>query len=472
MEKNRIVKIIVGTFFTILAIYICFFKLGDSLLENWDEGFYAEVTKQMLKTNDFAVMRWNGDVFVDKPPLNFWLNYFSAKIFGLSEFSIRLVSAIAGLMVILLTTFYAFRHWGMVASLFTFSAIALNNIFIWRTRTGNLDALASLLILLSFLLISSSHKYRYYLLAFVFGLIFLQKASLVAFPIFVFLLYEYFFNRKEIFKNKKRIVYSILIFIFIISLWLVPATLSQGILYLKYYLFKSDQGVSHINLLKIKPDYWLFAYYSLQRRLFYIFIFGLGLLLLNIKKRQEFLIFSFATFLLFLLSLTERNNNWYLVPSIPFWALTIGYVINTLIGFTKQLIKKHPRFYYGFLLCWIFGIAILLAISYKTFSVNIKAIIDTKASVAEVATARFIKKHARAGDKICRLDFAYPVTIYYSDLKTYNLDYVDHSLLEMIDKNDIKWVAGKSNKVEEFIRKSKYSYDRYEIEEEVVLHLK
>lgn len=472
MEKNQIMRVIIGMFFTILAIYICFFKLGDSLLENWDEGFYAEVTKQMLKTNDFAIMRWNGDVFVDKPPLNFWLNYLSAKVFGLSEFSTRLVSAIAGLVVILLTSFYAFKQWGIIASLFTFSAIALNNIFIWRTRTGNLDTLASLLIFLSFLVIYSSYKYRYHLLAFIFGLIFLQKASLVAFPIFIFLLYEYFFNKKEILKNKKMIAYSILIFIFIISLWLVPATLSQGVLYLKYYLFKSDQGVSHINLLKIKPDYWLFAYYSLQRRLFYVFIFGLGLLLFNIKKRQEFLIFSFATFLLFLLSLTERNNNWYLVPSIPFWALTIGYAINTLMSFTKQLIKKHPRLFYGVLAFWSFGVLILFYISYKTFSVNIKAIIDTKASMAEVATARFIKKHAKVGEKICRLDFAYPVTIYYSDMKTYNLDYIDHSLFEMIDKNDIKWIAGKLDKVEEFIKKSKYSYDRYEVEEEVVLHLK
>ena len=462
----KIQKYILYFVFIVLTLYICFFKLGSSLFENWDEGFYGEVTKQMLKTNDLVVMRWNGETFIDKPPLNFWFNYVSAKTFGLSEFSVRLTSSIAGATTILLTVFYVFENWGGLASLFAFSAIALNNIFIWRTRTGNLDTLASLLIFLTYLVIIGRHKYRYYLLAFIFGLIFLQKASLVAFPIFIFLVYEYFFNKKELFADRKKIYKSIAIFIAIILIWLLPATLSQGWMYLRYYLFQSDQGVSHINIFQIKPDYWQFAYYSLQRRLFFIFLIGLGLLIFNIKKGKEFLIFSFATFLLILLSFTQRNNNWYLVPSIPFWALTIGYAIYKIDQLLKLKTNNGIRAIF-----WIMSVALLFFISYKTFTINIAAIIDTKASVSEVASARFIKKLANPSDKIMRLDFAYPVTIYYSDLKTYNLDRVDPSLFEIVDGRRVNWVVGKKPIVEEFISKSHYQFTTYFLNDEEILHL-
>lgn len=492
LENKKTLGVILFFILTIITLYICFYKLGNSLLENWDEGFYAEVTKQMLKTNDLIVMRWNGEPLVDKPPLNFWLNYLSAKSLGLSEFSVRLTSAIAGAATILLVTYYSLSNWGIIAALFTFSAIALNNIFIWRTRTGNLDALASLLIFISFLIISGRHKYRYYLLGLIFGLLFLQKASLVAFPIFIFLIYEYFFNKNEILKNKKKIGVSILIFILIISIWLIPATLTQGILYLKYYLFQSDQGVSNISLFKIKPDYWLFTYYSLQRRLFFIFLIGLGFLLTNIKKGKEFLIFSFATFLLIMLSFTERNNNWYLVPSMPFWALTIGYGIYKIDQFLlcrdcppfAKASEWQARFFLAMtkesqiklmkkvrVIFWIFALSLLFFISYKTFTVNIAAIVNTRASESEVASARFIKKIAKPNDAIMRLDFSYPVTIYYSDLNTYYLDRIEPSLFETIKSRNISWVVGKKDIVNEFISKSSYQYMRYQVNDEVVLLL-
>lgn len=132
----------------------------------------------MLQRKEPFVLYWNGEIFLDKSPLNFWLNAFFVKIFGLSEFSIRLVYAISGFMTIIIIFSYALKKWGIISALFSFSALALNNVYIWRLRTGNLDALLTFLFVVSYLLIISKNKNRYFYLGIVFALMYLQKLTI------------------------------------------------------------------------------------------------------------------------------------------------------------------------------------------------------------------------------------------------------------------------------------------------------
>src|SRR5436305_2075003 len=140
MSKSVYTKILFFAFIFI-TFFICFYKLGSFYLENWDEGFYAQATKEMLAAKDFLIPHWNGLIYLDKPPLNFWLNSVFSSVLGLSEFSVRLTSALSGFAVILIVAFYAYKNWGALSAILAFSTIALNNLFIWRSRTGNLDAL-------------------------------------------------------------------------------------------------------------------------------------------------------------------------------------------------------------------------------------------------------------------------------------------------------------------------------------------
>ena len=100
MKKTRFFT---KLFFVVLigfAAYILFKDLGKATLENWDEAWYAEVAKQVIKTKDFIVLRWNGEIFLEKPPMYIWLSVASSYVFGLSEFSVRLVSALSGFAII------------------------------------------------------------------------------------------------------------------------------------------------------------------------------------------------------------------------------------------------------------------------------------------------------------------------------------------------------------------------------------
>ncbi|MGI5826781.1 MAG: ArnT family glycosyltransferase [Patescibacteria group bacterium] len=175
-----------------LAAYIVFYKLGSFPLENWDEAWYGDIIRNMLRQKDLIVLHWNRMPLIDKPPFFMWIGAALSSIIGLSEFSIRLPSALSALAAIAIVTIYSYRQYGFVPSLLAFSAIAFNNVFIWRARTGNIDALVSLQIFLTYFLILSKNKFRYLLLGILFAMIYLTKASLVFFPLVIFALYELF----------------------------------------------------------------------------------------------------------------------------------------------------------------------------------------------------------------------------------------------------------------------------------------
>lgn len=448
----------------LLAAYICFFKLGHSYFENWDEGFYAQVTKEMLQTKDPIILHWNKKIFLDKTPLNFWLNALSAKIFGLSEFSIRLTSALSGFIIILIITIITYQWWGIVPSLFAFSAITLNNLFIWRTRTGNLDTLLSLLILLVYLLIIGKSKYRYILLGIIFGLIYLQKSNIVFFPMTVFFLFELLTNIRKIKKNFTQYILLILCFLLVGGSWILAGWLRLGRGFTDYYLFRVDQGVTDLKLSFFNTDYLNYTYYSLQRRLIYPFILGLILLSINIKKSKNLVLLIFSTFLIVVLSFTEKKNNWYLVPAMPFWAITITYGVSRILNFAK---KQNVE-----LLISIIILVPLVYISLKTFSININSVINMEASVNEVKSAKMIKKISKPDEVILRLDHAYPVTLFYSDRKTHFYVTIDPSLYSSIKYNHVKYLVGNKQMIEGFVKDNRlFNYEIIDLGHEEIVKI-
>ena len=83
----------------LLIIFLSFFAhLGSLPLFDADEGVYSEVTREMLANNDFTSTLLNDMPFFHKPPLFFWAQAASIKIFGLNEFALRLPSAMAALL--------------------------------------------------------------------------------------------------------------------------------------------------------------------------------------------------------------------------------------------------------------------------------------------------------------------------------------------------------------------------------------
>ena len=64
-------------------------RLNFRLLEP-DEGRYAEIAREMLARGDWVVPHLQGEPYLDKPPLLYWLVVFSYKMFGVHDWAARL----------------------------------------------------------------------------------------------------------------------------------------------------------------------------------------------------------------------------------------------------------------------------------------------------------------------------------------------------------------------------------------------
>jgi 4-amino-4-deoxy-L-arabinose transferase-like glycosyltransferase len=66
-----------------------------------DEPRFAEASREMLERGDFVVPHFNGNLRLDKPPLAYWAQVVSFKIFGENDFAARFPSAIAAALIAL-----------------------------------------------------------------------------------------------------------------------------------------------------------------------------------------------------------------------------------------------------------------------------------------------------------------------------------------------------------------------------------
>jgi 4-amino-4-deoxy-L-arabinose transferase-like glycosyltransferase len=132
----------------ILGALFFFPALGNVHLFDWDEINFAEASREMLETGNYMRVTINYEPFWEKPPLFFWLQVLSMKVFGVSEFSARFVNALFGIITMLVVftigrKLYDFRF-GMFWAL-SFPASFLPHIFF---KSGIIDPVFNLFIFL------------------------------------------------------------------------------------------------------------------------------------------------------------------------------------------------------------------------------------------------------------------------------------------------------------------------------------
>ncbi len=92
MNKGQIIWLL----FAIIIVAVYFFGLSIPLLGP-DEARYAQVAREMFERGDLVTPMLGGFNWFEKPVLLYWLQIFSYKLFGVSEFAARFGSAIFGL---------------------------------------------------------------------------------------------------------------------------------------------------------------------------------------------------------------------------------------------------------------------------------------------------------------------------------------------------------------------------------------
>lgn len=94
----------------LLTCLLFFTALGNHQLQGSTEPRVAGIAMEMHLLDDWVTPRLNGQPFLEKPPLSLWLDASALRIFGLSAWSVRLASALAGLFSVLLV-YAMLRAW-------------------------------------------------------------------------------------------------------------------------------------------------------------------------------------------------------------------------------------------------------------------------------------------------------------------------------------------------------------------------
>lgn len=119
------------------------------LLFEPDEGRYAQIASEMLANGDGIVPTLQGRPYLDKPPLVYWLVAASYWLFGVSEWSARLVPALSVHATILATYFFGRRLLGNRAALWGSLVLTLTPGFMGMGRLLVLDGVLTFWVTLS-----------------------------------------------------------------------------------------------------------------------------------------------------------------------------------------------------------------------------------------------------------------------------------------------------------------------------------
>lgn len=196
-----------------------------------DEPRFAEVAREMRLTGDYLVPRVNGEVYLEKPPLLFWvMSLFSFGTGGVNEFSGRLPSVLSGILVILLTYVLARDLYGPRAGLWAAVILMTCVRFWWQARTAQIDMLLTLMMTVALLALWRWHQTRKVswlaVLYVSIGLGLLAKGP----PALVFPLLcigAFYWKRKED-RRKLHWVLGTLFAIALVACWFIPARLAAA----------------------------------------------------------------------------------------------------------------------------------------------------------------------------------------------------------------------------------------------------
>src|SRR5207244_2038470 len=64
-----------------------------------DEPRFAEASREMIERGDYIVPHFNNQLRLDKPPLAYWAQVASYRIFGENDFAARFPSAVAAALI-------------------------------------------------------------------------------------------------------------------------------------------------------------------------------------------------------------------------------------------------------------------------------------------------------------------------------------------------------------------------------------
>ena len=130
-------------------LMLALWQLGASPLFDVDEGAFSEATREMLAHGDWLHTTLNGEPRFDKPIGVYWLQAISVSVFGLSEFALRLPSALCSWGWALALAHFAVPRFGRAVGVSAAVVLATSLGVLLIGRAATADSLLNLLLALA-----------------------------------------------------------------------------------------------------------------------------------------------------------------------------------------------------------------------------------------------------------------------------------------------------------------------------------
>jgi 4-amino-4-deoxy-L-arabinose transferase-like glycosyltransferase len=127
------------------AAFLIFARLGGPFLEP-EEARYAEIPRQMLAQERFLVPVFDGQDYLDKPPLLYWSVMACYACFGVHVWSARLVPCLAAWLTVAVGYGWVRRGAGPRAALAAAAVLTLSADFVYRGPMLTMNGLLGLFV--------------------------------------------------------------------------------------------------------------------------------------------------------------------------------------------------------------------------------------------------------------------------------------------------------------------------------------
>ncbi len=128
------------TLFCGSVIYITFFyQLGNLAFIGADEPRYARIGEEMNLRGAYVTPTLDYQPWLEKPPLLFWLEAASFKLFGVQEWSARLPTAVLALMTLLVVGAFVDLWGNRRSAILSLLVLCTSGLFFLFARTANTD---------------------------------------------------------------------------------------------------------------------------------------------------------------------------------------------------------------------------------------------------------------------------------------------------------------------------------------------
>jgi len=308
-------------------------NLWARTLAEWDEATYAVLARNVVLSGDWLTFHLAGAIRFE-PPLYVWTEAVLFRVFGSSEFTARVVSALAGIGLLVLTYAIGRKLHGRIVGLLAAAVLLTCYQFVYFARQGMLDTVLTLCIylaLFSYVKAKEGDRRWWYVAGAATAVAIMDKSAGGLIAPLVIGLTTIVDGSGLRFLRQREVWLASGLAIALVLPWLVAMTLVHGSAFIGNYIGYRVATRATQTIDNHGGD--LLAYVFVARRFFfpwvYLVPFALIAYLRSLVRRDisSPILFVTAVFVFGFFTLVPSKLPWYIIPMWPATCIIVAFFL-------------------------------------------------------------------------------------------------------------------------------------------------